>query len=667
MTPPFQHRRIASFDQQTRLRFSPGIAEHDAASIGFNFRFGLGHRFQDAVDLVERFFLPDTNVGDQLGKARPALNQFGKRFVLRFHDAQNLQGGDQTVTGGAVVAEDQVAALLTAEVESVAQHFIDDISVADRCAHGHSPGGTDGQDAGAPGAFDAENLDTASIAAALRGVIQQPAVARRTAVAVLELTKHVATTSDAGRALIGRELESLLDQLGDDSFAPIVRSLRDHARQQQRFVNQLVDALPLPSAPAWLSAAAVAAEKPMSQQLMRLMTKLSTLADDRGDVATEAAFRDATHDLVSGWTLADPNPEHHVELLDRIAAFERSAGTLPLRSGTARKSVVESMRLVQMALELDCGGEDTAAAAEALLATGSGRVLLSWLDAAGDTATARWLRSVATSERAVRQLLLNEPVDRLDARALLALLDTSYTETLLDVLAEAGTRGTRLIVRQRLAEFGHEITPRLLSRLDEAPWFVVRNILTLLHDLAMQQSGTAVGSETMLRLLDHGQVQVRVEAVRLLLLMDDGARDAALHRALDDANDRVAMVAIEALAESATADGALPEPLLARLKALVDAGTRSDTVRARAVRVVAPLQDAATRDWLIGLVTHRTRFLRRLALNQPSQTAAAALQVLLRAYPEDPDVRAVRVLAKRDARDPRWMARDPGILTEHVA
>ena len=528
-------------------------------------------------------------------------------------------------------------------------------------------GGTDGQDAGAPGAFDAENLDTASIAAALRGVIQQPAVARRTAVAVLELTKHVATTSDAGRALIGRELESLLDQLGDDSFAPIVRSLRDHARQQQRFVNQLVDALPLPSAPAWLSAAAVAAEKPMSQQLMRLMTKLSTLADDRGDVATEAAFRDATHDLVSGWTLADPNPEHHVELLDRIAAFERSAGTLPLRSGTARKSVVESMRLVQMALELDCGGEDTAAAAEALLATGSGRVLLSWLDAAGDTATARWLRSVATSERAVRQLLLNEPVDRLDARALLALLDTSYTETLLDVLAEAGTRGTRLIVRQRLAEFGHEITPRLLSRLDEAPWFVVRNILTLLHDLAMQQSGTAVGSETMLRLLDHGQVQVRVEAVRLLLLMDDGARDAALHRALDDANDRVAMVAIEALAESATADGALSEPLLARLKALVDAGTRSDTVRARAVRVVAPLQDAATRDWLIGLVTHRTRFLRRLALNQPSQTAAAALQVLLRAYPEDPDVRAVRVLAKRDARDPRWMARDPGILTEHVA
>ncbi|MES3034416.1 MAG: hypothetical protein V4813_10530 [Gemmatimonadota bacterium] len=516
---------------------------------------------------------------------------------------------------------------------------------------------------------ETEELDTRSIATALRGVLHQPAVARRTAVAVLELTKLVATTSDDGRTLIGRELESLLDQLGDDAFAPIVRSLHDHSQHQQKFVTQLVEALPLTSAPAWLSAAAVAAERPMSQQLLRLMTKLSSLADDRGEVETEAAFRDATRDLVAGWTLVDPNPEQHVELLDRIASFERGTAAQPRRAGTgaAQQSVVESMRLVQMALELDRGGEDTAAAAEALMAAGSGRALLSWIAAAGETETARWLRSVATSERAVRQVLLTEPVDRLEARALLALLDTTYTETLLDILAEAGTRGTRLIVRQRLAEFGSEITPRLLARLDEAPWYVVRNILTLLHDLAMQQSGTTVGGETMLRLLDHGQVQVRVEAVRLLLLMGESARAAALHRALDDANDRVAMVAIEALADAATTDGTLPSPLLAQLKAQVDNGTRSDTVRARAVRAVAPLQDDVTRDWLIGLVTHRTRFLRRLSLNQPSQTAAAALQVLLRSYPTDPEVRAVRDLAKRDARDPRWMARDPGILTEHVA
>ena len=527
--------------------------------------------------------------------------------------------------------------------------------------------GSAGTGDGASGEFDAENLDTGRIATALRAVLHQPAVARRTAVSVLELTKHVATTSDEGRALIGRELESLLNQLGEAAFAPIVRSLRDHAQQQQRFVTQLVHALPLPAAPAWLSVAAVAAEQPMSQQLLRLMTKLSTLAEDRSDVTTEAAFRDATHDLVTGWTLADPNPAQHVELLDRIASFERGTASQPRRAGAVDQSVVESMRLVQMALELDCGGEDSAAAAEALMAAGSGRALLSWIDAAGDTSTARWLRSVATSTKAVRQLLLTEPVDRLDARTLLALLDASYTETLLDVLAEAGTRGTRLIVRQRLAEFGSEITPRLLSRLDDAPWYVVRNILTLLHDLATQQAGTTVGGETMLRLLDHGQVQVRVEAVRLLLLMDESARAAALHRALDDANDRVAMVAIEALAAAATTEAALPTPLLAQLKAQVDAGVRSDTVRARAVRALAPLQDSATRDWLIAIVTHRTRFMRRLALNQPSQTAAAALQVLLRSYADDPAVFPVRDLAKRNARDPRWMARDPGILTEHVA
>ena len=65
--------------------------------------------------------------------------------VLRSHDPQDLQGGDQAVAGGAVVAEDHVAALLAAEVEAVAQHFINDLPVAHGGAHDASARGGNGR------------------------------------------------------------------------------------------------------------------------------------------------------------------------------------------------------------------------------------------------------------------------------------------------------------------------------------------------------------------------------------------------------------------------------------------------------------------------------------------------------------------------------------------
>jgi hypothetical protein len=40
------------------------------------------------------------------------------------------RAADEAVAGAAVIFEDQVAALLAAEVEAVAQHFIDDVFIA---------------------------------------------------------------------------------------------------------------------------------------------------------------------------------------------------------------------------------------------------------------------------------------------------------------------------------------------------------------------------------------------------------------------------------------------------------------------------------------------------------------------------------------------------------
>ena len=508
-------------------------------------------------------------------------------------------------------------------------------------------------------------LDTDAIVAALRAVIGQPVIARRTAVAVMELTNRVSGTSEEGRILIGTHLDSMMTRLGDDSLLPIMRSLADTA-QQQRFAKQVVDALPLAAASRWLSTAATAAERPMSHQMLRLMTKLATLADERDDLPSEAAFRDATHELVNGWTLQDPNPAVHAELLDRIASCERTDSGSPGHNAITERSIVESSRLVQMALELDTTGEDSLAAVETLVAVGAGQQVMSWITQAGPTESARVVHLTATSERAVRQLLLTEPVDRLDARALLAMLDASSTDTLLDILAESTTRGTRLIVRQRLIEFGDVIVPEMLRRLDDAEWYVVRNILSILHELGPEDSASTEATDGMLRLLDHPKVQVRLEALRLLLL-DPVVRHEAVRRALGDSTERVVAEAITAIADSAQSGQPVPEHHAVILRAMVDAGERSDSLRARSVRALASTRSDAMRDWLIGLATRRTRVLRRLKLVEPTQVAVSALQALMRMYRDDESIALIRTIAKRDGTGPRWTERESGATVEYAS
>ena len=508
-------------------------------------------------------------------------------------------------------------------------------------------------------------FDTDAILTRLRDRLKESAVARRTAVALMELTNHGVATSDDGRALIGAQLLSLLERLGRAALNPIVKSLADTAAQQ-RFVSQTIDVLPIADAVSWLDTAAAANGQQISHSLLRLMSKLSTVAADRGDVASDSAFRDAARDLVDGWTLADPNPVQHVELLDRIAGYERASRNKSLKKNGPSSATIESSRLVQMALELDTVGDDTVAAVEALVASGSGRTLMQWIHATGATSAATELRRIATSDKAVRQLLLTEPVDRLDARAMLEILDITSADTLLDVLSEAGTKGTRLLVRQRLAEFGESITPRLIARLTDGPWYLIRNVLSLLHDSTAQRTGDGAAADAIAELLSHKQAQVRIEALRVLVRMDGDRRLAALERALHDDNERVVVVALQELADEQGEHDAAPTTLVTQLMALVDSGAHSDPVRARAIRTLAASRSDAVREWLIAQVSRRSMILRRLTLVEPTQSAVSALHVLTRVYGDDPAAARVLAIAQRVSQETRWQLRDTGSSAERA-
>lgn len=506
-------------------------------------------------------------------------------------------------------------------------------------------------------------VDADRVSSALRRAIGKPGVARKTAAALMELAAQGRQGSKEAREIIARQLSNTLDRLGESSFAPIIRSIGDRARERH-FVAEITDVLPVQAVVGWLKVAADSQEQQMSHQLLRVMSKLSGLAVARSDSHIEASVRSAAKELVDDWSLADPNPAEHLELLDRIARFERTTCATVSRMDETEAAIVESTRLVQMALEVDFAGEDTAAAAAALVEHGNVTAMMHWASAAGTTRTATWLHNICTGERAIRAFLLREPVDRLQAREMLALGTPEMADMLIDVLELASTRGTRMIVRQRLAEFGTAILPNLLARLDDAPWYLVRNILTLLQELDVASSSESAHASLLFDFLDHAQLQVRTEALRLLL-QHDRTLEPALRHALRDTHERVVLVAIQSVVELTEKGQTLPDAIVTELMALVDARAHDDVLLARAVRALAAVVRPDVRDWLVTLVTKRTRILKRLVLSDPSQIAASALLQLKRCYPRDAVVARVLSLANSVNSDPRWHSRESA--TERLA
>ena len=507
---------------------------------------------------------------------------------------------------------------------------------------------------------DADDADDAPerVLAKLRDAVAAPDIAQRTALALLDLTSQAVTAPAGGRLLLGEHLLRAIDALGPAALTQIIRAMGESAAQT-RFLIQAADVLPTSALANWLQIAAAASEQTVSQQMLDMLAKLASLAADSADEHTGSVVRSAAQTIVQCWTPDEPTLSEPVAALDRIAMHERTQSG-SARPSAAHSTMLESSRLVQMALEIDVAGTDAEAAAETLVSIGVGSDLLRWTDETTTTDTVVRLRRVATTDKAIRQLLLNEPVDRLQARALLEHLDPSAADSLLDVLEKAEARGTRMIVRQRLSEFGAEIAPLLLVRLDNAPWYLVRNILTLLHEIAVAQTGSTAGMESLARLLDHPQVQVRTEAFRLLML-DARAREPAIRRALRDENERIVVLALQALSEPQEARAPISPVLVNQLMEMVDSAKQSDAVRARMVRALALTNGDRVRDWLIGLVVKKSRVLRRTTLVEPTLTAVAATQVLVRVYSGDPVAADVISLARKEGIDRRWQPRDqPG-------
>jgi hypothetical protein len=482
------------------------------------------------------------------------------------------------------------------------------------------------------------------VARAIERRIHREGYARRVAFVLLRVAEEVAHVDGSPRGALGERLRTVLTSLRRASVGEIIKSVGVGA-DQRHFISQVIDALPASAIVEWLETAASATGEDLSHHLLSLMGKLAARTQSGGPVAElsvrEAAVREAARDVVRGWSadaVAAARGASAVERVGRVYA-----------AGPARAvEDHETARLVLMALEIDEFGEDARASAQQLIDQGDIAALLAWADVAPGRTAADALREMVYSPRTVTSVLLREPLDHTAARALLASLGPVAAPALLDVLRDAQSRATRRLVYDRLREFGAGLAPLLLPRLDNAPWYVVRNLLALLRDTALADGATIdTASATLFGFLSHPHEQVRVESLRLLA-GDAATRDRALRRSLDDPSPRVIGVAIELLAadDGASRRSLLSPDLVRRLLRVLETTTDEE----QQCRIVRALSDAspaaAVRDQLVGFTTRKTLVLRRVVLADVSSVMLAAVDVLARRYANDPKVTVILDLAK---------------------
>ncbi|MCU0619659.1 MAG: hypothetical protein MUF40_07160 [Gemmatimonadaceae bacterium] len=387
---------------------------------------------------------------------------------------------------------------------------------------------------------------------------------------------------------------------------------------------------------------------------MRLLGKLARTDGDLPAARAEEVVRDTAHQLVAEWTLENPSPREHLQLLEAISSID------PVVTGQSEGVLtrIEDWRLLAFALETDLDTPAVRAAAVALAEQGYLSNVLGWIRHVGSTPTAHALRSAVLESGAVERLLADDAIETGEAEAIIGALGAEATELLVGLLADAPRRAVRRLVLLRLQTIGAAIVPVIETRLPTAEPRLARNLLVLMRDLRVRSPGVV---QAALRALADDSPQVRAEAVRFLVEVP-AACATAVARALRDTTPRIVRLAlgavIDAPADYATArvDAAVHDDIVAGCLRLAESEALDERTRAGAVLAAGALGGERVRDRLLALLVVRTRVLRRRTLADPTPPAIAALHVLRRDWHGDPAVAETLALAQREAHDPKWIA-----------
>ena len=433
---------------------------------------------------------------------------------------------------------------------------------------------------------------------------------------------------ESARPVRGR-LSNLITRLDPATLQRLIEMGGDFA-QRKKFLLDSTDALAVDSVLEVLKAAAETSEQTISNSMLRMLTKLSANASGgaRGE-ASEEAMREQVRDLISGWSLEDPNPDAYTRALDSMS---RASGDR--RDAEEAAYPAEPLRLIRMALEVDVVGVPFWRAVQQVLAEHQIGELLDLLEdtpAPNAAADALWERLDAADN--IRHLLTTDPVDfhTLD-RLLHRMSDEMVASLLLDRISESSSRATRMGVLQRLSARGAVVLPQIAERLRDGRWYVLRNMLTLLNQIGECPPGVSP-----LKYATHERPTVRREALQLATL-DKEDRERAICLAFGDVDEGTVRVGIRAAQDN------LPASAVPLALHCLEVPAFSAELRAQLLRVLRPVRLPAVRDAMIDMVVPRRTLLGKPKLAQTTPDVLSALTALATTWRHD--TRAAAVLER---------------------
>jgi hypothetical protein len=308
----------------------------------------------------------------------------------------------------------------------------------------------------------------------------------------------------------------------------------------------------------------------------------------------------------------------------------------------------EPERIVQMALETGAAGPATARAAAALVERGRVVELIGMLAGlAPANAAAQLIWGQLARPETLLAALRTQPIDTAALDALVARMGLDAAPTLLDEMASAVSRLARLAALERLAGLGRAVGPLAAERLSDGPWYVLRNLLTLLRMVDY-----VPGEAPVHELLRHADARVRREALKLLLAHRQ-FRDRALCIGLTDADVRNIRIAL-----NAASDGYPPAAVSLLIRRIDDAAATSE-MRVQAIRALRAERSSLVLDALLRLCAPRRTLLGRPRLAPATPEVLDGIATLAATWRGD--ARAASVLARAArARDPALRAAATG-------
>ena len=481
--------------------------------------------------------------------------------------------------------------------------------------------------------------DPKSIARTIDGHRQEDAYDQVIVGHLLQLADELKSGKGGESEKVRRQVSTLVNELGEETLTRLVEMGGDEA-QRRRFLLDANQGLAVGSVVRVLGAAAEGGGQNISNSMTRLLSKLAVHAEHGGErmrVQADTALRENVDELIEGWNLADPNPPQYTAVLDAMA---RSSPVFQTGVEQTEEQLSGSLRIVQMALEVEGWGPTVRTAVEDLLAMGLASSLIELVDSAGTENKVRQeLQRHLIQPSLLQQVLAATDVDQKALEVLITGMGSEAILPLMEVLSDSDSRSVRRKVFDHLVGMGPEVAERAVEGLADGRWFVQRNMLALLQRLETMPEGFDPIS-----FLDHADQRVRRESIPLAL-RKGGARERVVAAALADEDERTVRMGLLELQED------LPETLVPVLVTRVIKSAWSPEIRALGARALGNSTSTLALDVLIGLAIKGRSLLGRPRLGEKTPEVLASLHSLARSWPAEPRARAALAVAAR-SKDP---------------